>query len=547
MSQYTSKLKYIFSRFPVGLFLALLLILFLKLRVYFENENKGKKFSLLNIRFLRESLSLKYFGHRAENCNDHCPSDSQGLLLDAAIVCDAVRHLPSRPVFYFEETDFLLFDNEFDKVVVNSGWIFVNLDMTDFSKIFDKTNPCQTILCKTKNTEEVLRREYPLNKKDIFYTGFTSVDKYDPNVTKNYRKFLHLAGKSPFKGTNSVFAAWIKNPTWPTLTVVVRNSVMKDLKIDTKKLPSNIIILHGFVSEEKLLELMNECGIHICPSIHEGFGHYLNEARSCKAVTVYTDAPCMNEFFINGVTGIGVKANQGDLIKNKLLYTQKIDLQDFQNKINLILTSNEKDLRLMGEKARKAYIEDNADFKASICKLLEKKSIPKNIHLVSLEDDFAKYEKQIESWVRLNPDFQIFFWNKDNILKLIDPNVVLTSEFARMVVVYNYGGLYVDLNFFCVNNVSDLIVCQSYFIYEPMQNSKVLTTKVFAAGKNDAFIGGWIKEMLDQNVGGNLAFTTYYTVSPCTAMIGNTCNFAKSLEPDYNIKMYGYSDTFKFA
>src|SRR5206468_4109481 len=57
----------------------------------------------------------------------------------------------------------------------------------------------------------------------------------------------------------------------------------------------NIRIINDRISDDDLLNLMNRCAIHVCPSITEGFGHTIHEALSCAAVLITTDAPPMNE------------------------------------------------------------------------------------------------------------------------------------------------------------------------------------------------------------------------------------------------------------
>ena len=54
---------------------------------------------------------------------------------------------------------------------------------------------------------------------------------------KNYQQFLHIAGKSPYKGTEIILNTWIKHPEYPLLIIVCRD----DFGVETncKKIISN--------------------------------------------------------------------------------------------------------------------------------------------------------------------------------------------------------------------------------------------------------------------------------------------------------------------
>ena len=73
--------------------------------------------------------------------------------------------MKAAPFIYFE-----IFNEE---STIND-WIFVNLDCTDFVNLFKIKNSSSNIICKNKYTFNILSK---INK-NLFYTGFTSVDKF---------------------------------------------------------------------------------------------------------------------------------------------------------------------------------------------------------------------------------------------------------------------------------------------------------------------------------------------------------------------------------
>jgi glycosyltransferase involved in cell wall biosynthesis len=147
------------------------------------------------------------------------------------------------------------------------------------------------VFCKSHHAREIFAAFHP----SVHHLGFTSVDRRIEDATPDYDRFLHLAGGSSLKGTATLLELWRRHPEWPLLTVVQRGS-----PAGQTPLPANIEIMDGYLPDAELRSLQNRCGVHLCPSQSEGWGHYIVEAMSCLAVVLVTDAPPMNELVTAG-------------------------------------------------------------------------------------------------------------------------------------------------------------------------------------------------------------------------------------------------------
>lgn len=127
------------------------------------------------------------------------------------------------------------------------------------------------------------------------YTGFTSKDAFQPGHHKDFSRFLHVSSNSG-KGTPRLLETWSQHPEWPTLTAVVNRAEIAASSGFRAEEKPNLKIVRDYLTDTEIRTLQNECGVHICCSEAEGYGHYIAEAMSTGAVTLTTDGAPMNEF-----------------------------------------------------------------------------------------------------------------------------------------------------------------------------------------------------------------------------------------------------------
>jgi glycosyltransferase involved in cell wall biosynthesis len=214
------------------------------------------------------------------------------------------------------------------------------------------------VLCKSHHAVEVFAAHHP----SVHYLGFTSVDRRLAGARPDYGRVLHLAGSSTLKGTSTLLEVWARNPEWPELTLVqhARNA--------PRTVPANVRLITDYLPDAELQALQNACGIHLCPSRSEGWGHYIVEAMSCHAVTLTTSAPPMNEL-VQPDRGVLVPYHRSE--PRKLGVNFFVDPDALERAIAGVIAMPEHDKARIGDAAREWFEANDRAFRERLRQLTE--------------------------------------------------------------------------------------------------------------------------------------------------------------------------------
>lgn len=146
-------------------------------------------------------------------------------------------------------------------------------------------------------------------KKTIVQIGWTSIDKvWNPETDrKNYSKAIVPVGKNIYRHPKPVFQAYLKikqdNPTMysklPTLHVVHSPDHI-GITIPSE-IEDKVVLKSEVLKESDYDNLLKECGLCICISMTEGFGHAVNEAMSAGCNLIVSPIAPFKEDLIGDV------------------------------------------------------------------------------------------------------------------------------------------------------------------------------------------------------------------------------------------------------
>jgi glycosyltransferase involved in cell wall biosynthesis len=156
------------------------------------------------------------------------------------------------------------------------------------------------IWVKTHEAEKLFWQE-DIKAPKVRYIGWTSIDKVQPSK-KNYRKAIVPVGKNIWRNPKPIVQAYLKiqktipsmYPGLPELHIVHEPSA-----VPVPPIPESLegkIKLHSEVLKEKDYDdLLQECGLCICMSAAEGFGHAVNEAMSAGCALILSPIDAFRE------------------------------------------------------------------------------------------------------------------------------------------------------------------------------------------------------------------------------------------------------------
>ena len=233
------------------------------------------------------------------------------------------------------------------------------------------------VMCKTRYALSLVV-SFPGLKGKCVYVPHSSNDVLSDGVvpSKDYNLFVHLAGKSHLKNTAEVLDAWLEAKGFPEmgyprlvitckngcLSPAIRSALTSFVRKEDGQLVHPLypnIEVWDAMPSEKYVHLQKLAGFYICPSLTEGYGHYINEGRGAGAVVISTDGPPMNEL-ITPEIGILVKPVSSGPSPNNIRggSSFKISSDEVQKAVRIAKSLPREALESMGRKARDAYLRD---------------------------------------------------------------------------------------------------------------------------------------------------------------------------------------------
>lgn len=166
-------------------------------------------------------------------------------------------------------------------------------------------------------------------------------------------------------------------------------------------------------------------------------------------------------------------------------------------------------------------------------KVTNRQLIPKVIHYCWFGNSIKPrlFRKCFQSWKKYCPDYEIIEWNEKNfnidcckyVREAYDAQkYAYVTDFARLWIIYNYGGVYLDTDVELIRSLDDLLYNSAYF---GLEDSKHINTGLgFGAEKGNNIV----KKMMEEYYNASF-FNEDGSYNMMTCPVRNTVSIATYL------------------
>ena len=246
------------------------------------------------------------------------------------------------------------------------------------------------IWVKTREAEKL----FSAWSSKVRYVGWTSIDKVMP-TQKEFGKAIVPTGKNVWRNPRPIIQVYMaiqrQNPMLfhqlPELHIVHQPEAVPLPELP-ESLRSKVILHSELMSEKEYDELVQSCGLCICMSAAEGFGHAVNESMSTGSILMLSPIePFMELAPKNSLWVSELKRTPHPQCMGELM---DVDLQSMVETFQYLLNMHPVEREAMSQQTRALYEANHRAFIERITEVI--KTTCEGIEEYSLEKQFAKEE-----------------------------------------------------------------------------------------------------------------------------------------------------------
>lgn len=215
------------------------------------------------------------------------------------------------------------------------------------------------IWVKTHEAESIIK---DLTPTYVRYIGWTSLNKETPS-TKNYFKAIVPLGKNQNREIGVLFDSYEKIHSIGLIDFC-KLPILHVVSWKPIEVPSSIsdrVVIHNKLSDEEYDKLLAECGLCICLSKAEGFGHAVNEAMASGCnMLVSSIAPFLQD--VVGEVNAGALFCEPKETSSSIIFFGSLvssDVDSLVTQLQQYIDMPEEDKRAGGNFMRTVYEENH--------------------------------------------------------------------------------------------------------------------------------------------------------------------------------------------